>query len=97
MKYILFIILLNCYFLNAGEIKITKDAKKKELSKEDDEWLKDMQSLDNQIQEEKNRQSKLEREKIETKAKTTQLQKEVEETKEIGKTLDEIKNKLNVK
>lgn len=31
------------------------------------------------------------------KAKTIQLQKETNEAKELGKTLDEIKNKLNVK
>ncbi len=53
----------------------------KSMTKE--EFLKKMQQLEN--------------EKQNTKAKTIQLQKEANEAKELGKTIDEIKDKLNVK
>lgn len=76
MKKLLFsiilIISLSFNFANAEEIKQTKqvkETKKKELSKEDEEFLKEFKKLDDES-------------------------KEIEKTR---KTLDEIKNKLNIK
>lgn len=59
-------------FANAEEVKKdkqTKETKKKELSKEDEEFLKEMTKLDS----------------------------EIKQIKKSQKTVDEIKNKLNIK
>lgn len=72
-------------------------------SKSDDEFMKEFMQLDKKVKDEKNKQAKLEKEKENTKIKTAQLEKErikeqeeLGKAKKLGKTLDEIKNKLGV-
>lgn len=81
----LFLIFISFSFVHAEEVKQTKqvkETKKKELSKEDEEFLKQFTALN--------------KEEKDIKDKTLKLEKKLEKTKQIGKTLDEINNTLGV-
>ncbi len=60
-------------FANAEEVKQTKETSKKELSKEDEEFIKRIEQLDKKSKEVKNN---------------------LEESKKMGKTLDELNKQL---
>ncbi len=90
----IFIISISFSFVNAES----------KNSKSDDEFMKEFMQLDKKVKDEKNKQAELKIEKENTKIKTAQLEKdriktqqELDESKKLAKTLDEIKNKLNVK
>lgn len=61
-----------------------------ESNKADDEWLKEMQILENKIKDEKNKQDI-------AKAKTIEAKKKNEELKNLNKTLDEALDLVNTK
>lgn len=76
MKKIVISILLMSFifnFANAEEVKQTKETSKKELSKEDEEFIKRIEQLDKKSKEVKNN---------------------LEESKKMGKTLDELNKQL---
>ena len=58
--------------------------------------MKEFMSVDKQVQIEKEKQAKLDQIQIESKAKTLKSESELNTSKKLGKTLDELGNKLGV-
>lgn len=85
----LLILALLSIFLNAGQSDNNKP-------KSDEELVAEFMKLDKQVQEEKEKQSKLEQREKESKAKTLKSEAELNTSRKLGKTLDEIGNKLGV-
>jgi soluble cytochrome b562 len=85
MNKLLIVALLSIFTIssNAEEIKQSKSSNKKELSKEDETFMKEFTQLNEELKQEK--------------SKTIKTEKELEEAKKTGKTLDEIGNLLGVK